>query len=359
MQQSNFLLAALAAADDANDWSDGEWGLAVRQARSANLLASLGARFTSVPTPSVRPPEMAAKHFQAARNVVQQRNASVLWECGKLRDALARVGITPVFLKGAGYVAASLPLAGHRHFADIDLMVPQDRIADAETCLMLSGWLCNNHDAYDQRYYRKWMHEIPPLQHIRRGTTLDLHHAIAPLTARYQARSCLLFQDAVPAAMLEGSLVLSPPDMVLHAATHLFSEGEADQALRNLVDISELLQHFQQQPGFSAELARRAFQVGLARPLYYAVRYIDKLMEGDALEELKRPLESASPGMAALRILDAMYLRVFQGNHPSVLGKGSWLARNALYLRGHWLRMPAHLLLPHLAHKFWRALGTK
>ncbi len=359
MQHPNLLLGALVAADGAQNWTDEEWGLALRQARSANLLASLDARLLAARGGAVRPPEQAAKYFLAARNVVEQRNASVLWECGKLRDALAQVGITPVFLKGAGYVAASLPLGNHRHFADIDLMVPQDRIAEAETRLMLSGWLCNNHDAYDQRYYRQWMHEIPPLQHIRRGTTVDLHHAIAPMTARYQACSAPLFQAAIPADRLPGALVLGPSDMVLHAATHLFSEGETDQALRNLVDIAELLQHFRQQPGFDAELARRAFQMGLSKPLYYAVRYIDKLLRPDALGELKRLLEAASPGRAALRILDALYLRVFQGKHPSVLGKGSWLAGNVLYLRGHWLRMPTHLLFPHLAHKLWRTLKAK
>ena len=54
----------------------------------------------------------------------------------------------------------------------------------AEAALMLDGWASGHRSAYDQRYYRTWMHELPPMQHIQRGTVLDVHHAIAPLMPR-------------------------------------------------------------------------------------------------------------------------------------------------------------------------------
>jgi hypothetical protein len=34
---------------------------------------------------------------------------------------------------------------------------------------MLAGWAATHHDAYDQRYYRQWMHELPPMQPYARG----------------------------------------------------------------------------------------------------------------------------------------------------------------------------------------------
>jgi len=55
--------------------------------------------------------------------------------------------------------------------------------------LMLEGWVSGHRSAYDQRYYRKWMHEIPPMTHIRRQTVLDLHHNILPETARLRTRA--------------------------------------------------------------------------------------------------------------------------------------------------------------------------
>lgn len=355
---SNFLLAAFIDAEITARWTEAEWGLAVRQARSANLLASLASRIAALSNPDAVP-EKAREHFRAAQNVIDQRNAAVMWECRQLRDALARVGVEPIFLKGAAYVVAELPLARHRHFADIDLMVPKERLGAVETQLMLSGWLTTNNDPYDQRYYRKWMHEIPPLQQIRRGTTLDLHHAITPQTARYQARTGKLFGGAIRAAGIDGVRVLNPFDMILHAATHLFAEGEAESALRNLVDVAELLRHFQNKPGFNAELVGRAYEVGLARPLFYAVHFVDKVLRQDALVELKQSLAPASPGKAMLGLLEAIYEPVFQGNHPSVSTRCTRCARRALYLRGHWLRMPGHLLVPHLIRKLAKTGGHK
>ena len=39
-------------------------------------------------------------------------------------------------------------------------------------------------DPYDDAYYRRWMHELPPLIHRERDRMIDVHHTILPLTAR-------------------------------------------------------------------------------------------------------------------------------------------------------------------------------
>lgn len=358
MYSGNLLLAALIDAEKPLQWAQAEWGLAIRQARAANLLATLASRVATFAQPEAIP-EPARKHFQAAQNVIAQRNMAVAWECRQLCAALAPLGVEPVFLKGGAYVAAKLPLASHRLFSDIDLMVPRDRLAEAELQLLLAGWLSTNNDAYDQRYYRKWMHEIPPLQHLRRGTTLDLHHALSPLTAKYQARTEMIFSAAIGVPGIEGARVLGPPDMILHAATHLFAEGEADHALRNLFDISELLCHFQQQVDFHAALAERAFAVGLARPLFYAIHFVRKIFGQEALVDLEQALLPAAPGEMAVKFIESVYIPLFQGSHPSVWQRGTQYARGALYLRGHWLRMPGYLLVPHLIRKLIGKTGER
>jgi hypothetical protein len=351
MSPNNRLLEALIDSACMARWSESDWGLATRQARSANLLAALALRAEKA-VGDPRPPPAALEHFAAARNTIAHRNATVLWETQQIRDTLVAAGLTPLYLKGAAYIAADLPVARHRNFSDIDLMVPQHQMDKAELTLTVSGWLPTNRDPYDQRYYRRWMHEIPPLQHIRRGTTIDLHHAISPPVARYRALMPRLFEGQVAASRVPGASVLGPADMILHAATHLFAEGEVENALRNLLDISELLKHFQaQHPGFDAQLAQRAFEVDLARPLYHAIRYLDRIFRQAGLQTLQHTLETAAPGLSEQRFLDAVYDKVFQGHHPSVWAPGTGWARDALYLRGHWLRMPMRLLLPHLVTK--------
>ena len=45
---------------------------------------------------------------------------------------------------------------------------------EVESALMLTGWQSTALDAYDQRYYRRWM-LVPAMQHMFRGTALDVH----------------------------------------------------------------------------------------------------------------------------------------------------------------------------------------
>jgi hypothetical protein len=52
-----------------------------------------------------------------------------------------------------------------------------------------------------------------------------------------------------------------------------------------------------------------------------------------------------------LRLLDALYLRVFLADATAAQDAATSLAMALLYLRGHALRMPTHLLAMHLSRK--------
>jgi hypothetical protein len=53
-------------------------------------------------------------------------------------------------------------------------------------------------DPYDERYYREWIHELPPLRFPGRFLELDLHHTILPLTGRIQPDSAALLEASNP-----------------------------------------------------------------------------------------------------------------------------------------------------------------
>jgi hypothetical protein len=53
--------------------------------------------------------------------------------------------------------------------------------------------------------------------------------------------------------------------------------------------------------------------------------------------------------------MDALFGRALAPEHASCADGLTGLARELLYIRGHWLRMPLHLLLPHLFHKAFLA----
>ena len=153
------------------------WDLLVRQARKADLLARLHARLDAAGVLDLAPPS-ARLHFEAARRVAEKHVQVVRWEIRQIRAAVEGSGVPLVLLKGAAYLAAGLPPAQGRVFADVDIMVPHAALGQVEKCLLMHGWAQEKLHPYDQRYYRRWMHELPPMLHRRRGTLLDVHHSI-------------------------------------------------------------------------------------------------------------------------------------------------------------------------------------
>lgn len=324
------------------------WDVLIRQARMANLLARLAddiARAGWLDNVPLAP----RRHLQSALTIAARQRLEVRAESLRVARALAETGEPLVLLKGAAYALADLPCAAGRLFGDIDLIVPRDSLTRVETALLRHGWISSHLSAYDQKYYRRWMHELPPLAHTRRMTVLDVHHNILPATAHRPPDASLLLAAARPIAMEGADIrVLAPADMVLHSACHLFHEGELDNGLRDLSDLDRLLRHFDT-PDFWDALQARAEALHLQRPLYYALHLCHRILSSPVPTAALQRASDAAPGYASL--MDALYVRALRPNHALADDALTPLARWLLYIRAHWLRMPPHLLAWHLSRK--------
>jgi len=194
------------------------------------------------------------------------------------------------------------------------------------------------------------MHELPPMQHVSRQTVLDVHHAILPRTARLKPDSGKLLAASQPVPGEPRLRVLAPVDMVLHAATHLFLNEEFSSALRDLADLDSLLRHFGGETRFWQDLPARALELDLARPLYYALRYATAILNSPVPPAACRASDAGRPPRPLIPLMDALFLRALKPDRSTAAG----LARRALYVRAHWLRMPPLLLARHLAIKAFR-----
>ncbi len=347
MHHRDLVVEALLSPDRAATYSEPQWDLLIRQARRANLLGRL-ALCIDGERGALR---AAWQHLLSARVVAERQQGAIRWEIECIRRALAPTGVPLVLLKGAAYAIAGLPVSNGRMFSDIDVIIPKQAVPTVESALMMNGWVGSHHDSYDQRYYRKWMHEIPPMQHLRRGTVIDVHHAILPETARIRANSSAMREAAVAVPGHADVFVFAPADMVLHSATHLFHEGELDNGLRDLFDLDSLLCHFGATPGFWEQLPVRAAELGLQRPLFYALRYAIVLLGTPVPEPVITAAQQGAPHPAAMPLIDFCFLRGLRVDHPTCADGWTPLARWLLYVRSHWLRMPFFLLLVHLARK--------
>lgn len=327
-----------------------DWDLLIREARHANLLGRLYQhlkKFGELPSIPQRP----LNHLISGSAMADRQHISIKHEVGLLHETFSRHQIPLILLKGAAYVVADLPAASGRVFADIDILVPQRQLEEAESALIITGWVSTALDSYDQKYYRQWMHELPAMQHMFRGTTLDVHHTIIPPTSRLKPNPALLIEASIELPASPGVRILCPTDMVLHSATHLFHEGEPDNLLRDLTDLDALLRTFAMDNSFWKDLVARTEQLQLRQPLALALRYTSHFFNTPIPTETLEKVNRWSSHSLEQWLLDLIYLRVLRPQHETSDDRLSPAARKLLYLRAHWLRMPPHLLAYHLGHK--------
>ncbi|MBV8651910.1 MAG: nucleotidyltransferase family protein, partial [Alphaproteobacteria bacterium] len=223
---------------------ESDWDAIIPQARGSGLLSRL-AEIAQAQGSYAALPERPRRHLHAAELVSAKHRRDVLYELDRIYDVIGSILGTIVLLKGAAYLAADLPPSRGRIFNDIDILVPEEKLGAVEAILQLAGWRAGDIDPYDDSYYRRWMHQIPPLTHAGRQTTIDVHHSIVPRTARIGAVPAdRLMQRIRKLPERPGFAVLAPEDMLLHSATHLFNEGEFHRGLRDLSDLDLLLRHF-------------------------------------------------------------------------------------------------------------------
>jgi hypothetical protein len=321
------LAAALRDPATTGTFNADDWTSLIAIARAEQMIGPLAHRLAGLPVPPA-----VARLLADARTSAEQGRIAALWEAEMARRALAPLGVPVVLLKGTAYVAAGLEAGVGRSIGDLDILVPRASLDAVEQVLLAAGWEWVKPDPYDDAYYRRWMHELPPLIHRMRDRMIDVHHTILPLTARIAPDADALIADSV--ALNNGLRVLSPADMIVHAAAHLIADGDLAGGMRNLWDIHCLVREIGTE-GLSTRAAHHGLWAAVAR----AMRLAAALYEPERAEE--RP--SAA---------DRLFLH-------RVTARDGWGratrpgTRMAFYLRSHLLRMPPLMLARHLWTK-WR-----
>ncbi len=359
MKPTHLILEALRHPERLVDLDLPQWDALLKQGRLTDMPARLAARIERAGIEDQLPAKVQ-DHLIAARAIVDQHRRIAKWEVNRIRRALLGSGIHLVLLKGAAYIEADLPPGFGRLVSDVDIMVPKDDIFRAEDLLKQAGWKSMKLDAYDQRYYRQWMHELPPMKHRNRKAVLDVHHTILPESGRVKPDAAKLFAAARSIVQSENGKpavhTLSPCDMVLHSAAHLFQDGDLAGGLRDIADLDELMRHFgEHEPDFWQALVPRSQEMDLHRSLYYAMRFCQRLLDTPIpTETLAAAQQVGKPLWPASSMMDFLANRALLPEHLGDQYWGAGAARWMLYVRSHWLRMPPWLLTQHLTRKAFR-----
>ena len=329
-----------------------DWQSVILILRSCQMLARLALKSNEHEL-TAKLPEYAQHHFKNALIIADKQKYQIEYEAQQLLPHINLSKTYAIFLKGAAYSLANNLASSGRTYGDIDLLVKKSEIDSTERQLNFWGWLPTDKDEYDDKYYREWTHEIPPLQHGSRGTVLDLHHNFippisgkAPVASEFVAHSVKLDN---------GFYVLSPQAMTLHSAIHLFFNEEFNNGFRDIFDLHCLFTEYNSEK-FWQNIISLAKKTEFTRELYLASRYCIKFYNTDIPSFAYLELSNMYSSKIQNSYWDWMFLNVLLPHHPKVSAPSQPFAIFMALVRGHTLKMPLKILLKHTGFKVWKLM---
>jgi len=291
------------------------------------------------------------RHLRSAFVHADRQRRQVIYECGAINALLCKINVSPIYLKGANYILRGSCNSLGRIVSDIDLLVPKTELDKVEALLKNNLWKSEVISDYDEKYYREWAHEIPPLIHILRDTVLDVHHNLyLPISGR--ALDISLFESGA-IVVGEQYSVLNSADSVLHSIIHLFMNEDFTNSFRDLFDLSLLITEYGNDE-FWDRLSFIASQSGYEKEVYYCLKISNQLFQ------LPKPLiyeglEVRFKSIFTDFFINSIISRAITPKHTLLDTFTIRLARFYIFIRGHCLKMPPHILISHLIIKSFKA----
>jgi hypothetical protein len=295
-------------------------------------------------------PNKALRHCKNAETLAAKQRSVVLCETHALKQAVGNDTSFLLLLKGAAYTLCDNGAALGRVYSDIDVLVPKHVINTVESRLAIQGWFSKELDDYDEKYYRQWAHEIPPMQHGTRGTVLDLHHNLVPPVSG----KSIDIEKFVRVAKREvdGVLTLNDSGMFFHSAIHLFFNDDYSSAFRDMTDLWMLSKD--QNDDFYHGLFALHRDFGFAKESIIALHLLKTRYSLNLPEWVYTKVSKYIGEISTWEV--KLLSKVSEPKH-ALLSSGERGALNALAeARGHFLKMPIGTLAYHTGMKLLRSM---
>jgi hypothetical protein len=333
-------------------WSIPVWESAILILREEKLLATLY-HLSNQQNVYSSYPKFAQRHLLSASIYADRQAKQIYYEATLLTELLSKSGITPIYLKGANYALRISNNSRGRICSDIDVLVKKDQINQTEALLIEQNWQSETLTEYDQKYYREWAHEIPPLMHPFRGTVLDVHHNLyLPISGR--SPDIELFLSELDYTEDDLAL-LKLPQTLLHSIIHLFMNEDFSNGLRDLFDIYGLINQHSNEV-FWDELFGLAEKTNFVVELQYCLVALKVIFQYEAPSSIKNKLETYPLSAIQKLWAEHVFINAILPQHPLTVQSKQKLCASLAYFRGHWLKMPVTVLFKHFIVKTYKQL---
>lgn len=334
-------------------YSDLQWQSIILVLRHQQLLPRYAKRIMSIGI-FEQISTYARHHFTNGLILAERQRQQIVFEAMKLSPDIRKRSEYAVYLKGAAYVLADHPVGDGRICSDIDILVDKCALQSIEQDLCFEGWFTEEINDYDDKYYREWAHEIPPLQHHLRGTVIDVHHNIVPLVSGKAPDVSILITEIRETQA--GHQVLSPAAMTLHSAVHLFFNEDYKNGFRDLLDL-HILMSVENSEQYWKALLSLAAESGFELELLLACRHAKRIWNTTVPNDVEKKLNLKF--LDFHRVNDFIFERVLLPQHPLCSPNYSALAEFLAWARGHHKKMPMRILFYHFSVKGVRLFAEK
>jgi hypothetical protein len=255
--------------------SQSQWSFLAEEALHHQLAALTYRRLMDGPLADSVPAAVATR-LRARYLDTAFKNAVLLRRTAELAAELAKEGIPVILLKGlhlARFVYAEPAL---RSMTDIDLLVPRERLAEAERIFLSLGY--GPLPRPDLEEYTARSNHLAKL-HKPGAPVLELHWTIELPTSPFHIDLDGLWARA-RATELQGVTVflLAPEDLLLHLALHeSYHHGFAWSALKGLVDLDAVVVRHAAELDWTV-LAKRANTWGASGFIYTTLRLVKEIL---------------------------------------------------------------------------------
>ncbi|MFB1036443.1 MAG: nucleotidyltransferase family protein [Sinobacterium sp.] len=298
-------------------------------------------------------PEFAQRHLYSASIYARRQSKQIFYEALLLQELLEKNGVTPIFLKGANYTLRSSRNSQGRICSDIDVLVKVEELDSCESLLLSQNWKSAKLTQYDDRYYRQWAHEIPPLIHPFRGTVLDVHHNLyLPISGRSPKIELFINELEFSA---DNFAVLKIPQTVMHSIIHLFMNENFSSGMRDLFDIYRLIEEHSDE-SFWKDITVLARQSHFLVELQYCLVALETIFSFDAPEYVSIALHDNQLSWPQKIWAKHIFVNAILPQHPLISLNRQHFASSVAYFRGHWVKMPKSVLAKHFVVKLYNQL---
>jgi hypothetical protein len=224
--------------------NEGEWRGVLRLSSIHLVAPSLRRGFQEQGLAS-RLPANAAEFLEAVYTLNLDGNLRYEDQLAHLIQVLNKIGVRPVFLKGAAALVNGLyPTPGERMTGDIDVLIPSSQLAEAVKDLRAAGYqsVAEDEELPETRDYGLHHHHYPPIYSLDWPSPVELHLHPVHLPAARLLDSEEVVRDATPLNWRGGDCLLpSPTHFVMQNVIHAFVVDKRDRGFLSLRQLFEFV----------------------------------------------------------------------------------------------------------------------